>query len=97
MRVRFTTRAVAGVEQAVDHYAGGAAELAVGFLEQVDRVLERLQMFPAGAPPVDGYPGVRRARIRRFPYGVFYRVDDDDLIVLRVLRSRRDSGEALGD
>ena len=33
---------------------------------------------------------VRRAFMRRFPYGVFYRVEEDQIIVVGVFHARRD-------
>ena len=94
MRVRLTPQAVDDVRDAVDHY-DDVAGLGEEFLDQFDSVVERLLMFPNGAPPVEGFPGVRRARIRRFPYGAFYRLDGDDLVVLRVLHGRRDAATSL--
>lgn len=90
MKVRLAARAVSDLEQAADHYDGQVAGLGAEFLRAFDTALERLQLFPEGAPPVDGFPGVRRARVRRFPYGVFYRPEAEELIVLRVHHARRD-------
>jgi plasmid stabilization system protein ParE len=87
--IRFTRLAVSDVTEIRDRYEGVDELLEQRFLDQLDVVMERLLAFPMGAPPVDGFPGVRRARLRRFPYGVFYRADDGDIIVLRVLHTRR--------
>ena len=57
--------------------------------------MERLQTFPHGAAPVEGFPGLRRARMRQFPYGVFYRPGTDDLVIVRALRTRQDLGPTL--
>ena len=40
-------------------------------------------------------PGLRRARMRQFPYGVFYRPGTDDLVIVRVLHTRQDQGPTL--
>ncbi|TQK71446.1 type II toxin-antitoxin system RelE/ParE family toxin [Nocardioides sp. SLBN-35] len=90
MTVRLTTLAAADLEEIVEHYDEHASGLGAEFLQSFDRVIERLQMFPDGAPPVDGLPGVRRVRVRRFPYGVFYRAARGDVLLLRVLHARRD-------
>lgn len=58
------------------------------FLLCVEEALERIRRFPEGATEV--YPGVRRVVMRRFPYGVFYRVDPDQIAVIAVYHSRRD-------
>lgn len=91
MNIRLTELAIGDLTDARDHYRAVDADLAQGFLDQFDRVLERLDMFPNGAPPVDGFTDVRRARMRQFPYGVFYRRDGDEILILRVLHARRDA------
>ncbi|MEE6282481.1 type II toxin-antitoxin system RelE/ParE family toxin [Georgenia sunbinii] len=91
MRIRFTAHAVVDLERAHDYYAQIDPELGERFLADVDAAVERLEMFPAGAPPVEGFDEMRRARMRHLPYGVFYRCSDTEteLLVIRVLHSRR--------
>lgn len=89
MRVLLTEPAVSDLTGIRDHYRETGEELEHRFLDQLDLSIDRLLTFPNGAPPVDGFPGVRRARIRQFPFGVFYRQDGDDLVILRVLHTRR--------
>ena len=36
------------------------------------------------------YKNIRRALPRRFPYGIFYIIEDDKIIVLAVLHAKRD-------
>lgn len=90
MTVRLTPLAVSDLGQIRAHYRDIDESVELRFLDQFDLVIDRLITFPNGAPPVDGFPGVRRARMRRFPYGVFYRLDGFDILILRVLHSRRD-------
>lgn len=91
MRVRLTELAAEDVALAAEHYRDIDEELGLRFLDQIDLVVGRMVTFPNGAPPVDGFAGVRRARMRRFPYGVFSRQDGETLLVLRVLHTRRDT------
>nr|WP_054685187.1 type II toxin-antitoxin system RelE/ParE family toxin [Microbacterium sp. No. 7]ALJ21435.1 hypothetical protein AOA12_16655 [Microbacterium sp. No. 7] len=93
MTVRLTDLAVRDLTEARDHYRAIGEGLESQLLDQLDRVVDRLITFPKGAPPVDGFPGVRRARMRQFPYGVFYRLDGDDILILRVVHTRRDAPE----
>lgn len=86
------------LREARDYYAAIDAALSTGFAEAFDSVLERIAMFPHGAPPVDGFRGLRRARMKRFPHGVFYRDTSnvgDPLVVVRVLHSARDAAQHL--
>ena len=62
--------------------------LAEEFLLCVEAALDQIRRVPAAATEV--YPGVRRVVVRRFPYGVFYRADPDQIAVLAVYHSKRD-------
>jgi plasmid stabilization system protein ParE len=57
-------------------------------LECVEEALDRIRRMPEA--PAVLFEGVRRVLVRRFPYGVFYLVGDDEISVLAVYHSRRD-------
>jgi len=61
--------------------------LGATFLRSVDACLTRIQRYPEAYPVV--HPRVRRAPLRRFPYGVFYVIRDDRVDVLAVHHARR--------
>ena len=65
--------------------------LGAAFLLCVEEVLDRIDRTPALYPVV--YRDVRRAFTRRFPYAVYYRVADNDVVVLGILHTRRDPQE----
>lgn len=90
MTVRLTELALADLRDARDHYRTVSTDLEQRFIDHLDVVIDRLLAFPDGAPLVRGFSGVRRARMHRFPYGVFYHLQGDDVVVLRVLHFRRD-------
>jgi plasmid stabilization system protein ParE len=56
-------------------------------LECVDETLPKLQQRPEFGLTV--YKQLRRANVRRFPYGVFYQVLNDRIIVVAILHGRR--------
>jgi plasmid stabilization system protein ParE len=58
------------------------------FVAEVEAVLDRISESPLLYQPV--YRDVRRALTRRFPYGVFYRIDQDDIVVFAILHLHRD-------
>lgn len=91
MTIRLTALAASDLVEIRDQYRTASDASERRFLDQFDIVIERLRSFPRGAPPVDGFPGVRRARLRPLPYGVFYRLDGEDILLLRVLHTRRDA------
>ena len=87
--VRFARPAVADVEAARDYYEAIRDDLAVSFRDELEMVLERLTTFPRSGRPVADLPGVRRARLRRFPFSVFYRVTSEAIEVVRVPHGAR--------
>ena len=63
-------------------------ELGEDFLHEVAKVMELFTTDPERPPFY--YRGFRRVLLRRFPYKVFYRVEEVRVIVFRVLHGRRD-------
>ena len=58
------------------------------FLLCIEEALDRIRLLPEAYREV--VPGVRRVITRRFPYGVYYRIDLDQIAVLAVYHSKRD-------
>ena len=54
----------------------------------VDEVIAKIQRNPLIHKVIED--GIRRSVTRRFPYGVFYVVDNGKIIVLAVLHARQD-------
>jgi len=80
---------VLDIRGARDHYQAAEAGLGDRLAEDLDRLFARLEAFPKSAPSVAGYEGVRRARLRRFPLAVFYRLGPGRIDVLRVIHTAR--------
>jgi plasmid stabilization system protein ParE len=58
------------------------------FLACVEAALDSIQRLPE--TPAKLYHDIRRVLIRRFPYGIFYRVDENKITVIAVYHARRD-------
>ena len=76
------------MEAAKDWYDAQRVGLGDEFLECVEEVFDRLRQVPGAHAAVHG--DVRRALVRRFPYVVYYRIDDDLVTVLAIMHSHRD-------
>ncbi len=57
-------------------------------IEQVDATFERIRRMPL--VPAVKYKNVRRVLLKRFPYAVFYHVDDDQITIIAVHHTSRD-------
>ena len=74
--------------EAQDWYEGKAKGLGSMFRSEVVRAIERLAESPLHFPKVAR--DVRRARLRRFPYVLYFRSMPDGIQVLACFHSRRD-------
>lgn len=72
MKVRTTRDAASDLVSARRYDAATDPVLRERFLDDFDVMIERIVVFPDSAPPVEGFSALRRTRMRRFPYGVFY-------------------------
>jgi toxin ParE1/3/4 len=84
----FRPEAQADVLEARDWYEQQGAGLGDAFAESVRETLSRIQAMPELYAAV--LRNVRRGKLRRFPYVVYYRVLPDRIEVLGVLHGRRD-------
>ena len=80
--VRFTRAARAESIEAQDWYEREAAGLGRRFREAIDALTARMSANPHQFPVV--FKNVRRALLRRFPYSLFFVIEDDILLVIAV-------------
>ena len=86
LRVRL--RAELDVDEAYAWYEARVEGLGEAFLRSVDAGFARIRRHPEAYPIVQG-SRVRRARLHRFPYSVFYTIREDFIDVLAVYHGRR--------
>ena len=65
--------------------------LGADFLASVEQALKSVQENPSQFPLI--YRDIRRALIRRFPYGVFFAFSDQRISVLAVMHTAREPGK----
>jgi toxin ParE1/3/4 len=81
-------QAEADVIDAGDWYATQSPGLEIAFAESVDHALIRIAAMPQMYEVA--FRDVRRGRLRRFPYVIYYRVLSDKIEVIAILHARRD-------
>ena len=87
-RVVFTPEARAELIAAQAWYNRQASGLGRRFLDEVEHQVARIAAGPLRFPEV--MVGVRRARLRQFPYGLFFQTAPDELVVIACFHSSRD-------
>ena len=75
------------LRDAFSWYESHKPGLGFDFKHCVEEVLSRLTRTPYIYPKV--YKQVKRAFIKRFPFGIFYVVEENRVVILAVLHARR--------
>lgn len=74
--------------EAQDWYEGEATGLGRRFRQAIDALIDRMIDNPRRFPIV--FKNIRRALLRRFPYSLFFVVEEDALIVIACFHASRD-------
>jgi plasmid stabilization system protein ParE len=83
----FRPAAAADVEDAYRWYESQQTGLGEEFLAAVRVVIEVLMANPELFPVV--HRQTRRALLRRVPYGLYYRIIDDQIVIVACMHGRR--------
>jgi plasmid stabilization system protein ParE len=90
MIVRLHLRAERDLEEAFDHYEHARRGLGHEFLTEFRRGVEKILLNPNAWQLLE--EDCRRYRLKRFPYGVVYDVQGDEIFVLAVMHLSRKPG-----
>lgn len=88
MRIRFLSIAQQELDDAFDWYQRQSAGLGYEFLDEIDRVVHRIKAYPDSCAEIS--PGLRRALVNRFPYGLIYGQDADTAVIAAVAHLHRE-------
>jgi plasmid stabilization system protein ParE len=69
-------------------YADISVHLAERFVQAVEVTVQFVEEYPLRFPVV--YRERRRAGVRRFPYGLFYQVETDRILLIACFHGKRD-------
>ncbi len=84
----FKPEASAEVDEAFLWYESQSPGLGTEFMRSLEACLSNIQRFPSAAPEV--HEGIRRALMRRFPYGIYYLASEGKMTVYAVFHFSRD-------
>jgi toxin ParE1/3/4 len=87
--VHFEAEAQVELEEAMLWYEQRGDDLGDALLEAVDATLLKVVEMPFSFPDVTGAPGVQRALVAGFPYGLVFVTSDDRVTVLAVAHAKR--------
>ncbi len=87
MKIRFLEVAQRELDEAIEYHNAEVPGLGKAFLVETLAALERIRHFPNGWHPLS--ENTRRCRLRRFPYGLVYAVDKEEILVIAVAHFHR--------
>ena len=88
MRLIIEPLAQADIDEIADWYDGQDFDVGSAFLVSLKSLFSRVTANPARYPLHK--PGLRRARLQRFPHNVFYIHKSESVFIIAVLHHRRD-------
>jgi toxin ParE1/3/4 len=93
MRYKLIIRPEAEAEllQAVKWYEEKIKGLGTNFLLNIEATIESILRIPEAYTPT--YKNTRRALVRKFPFGVHYIVEKEDIVILAIFHARRNPKE----
>lgn len=88
MQVLVRPAAAADIDDAFLWYEQQRPGLGADFLRTVDDALAAIQSNPQLQVVI--HRNTRRALLRRFPYGIYYRIYPDSIVIVACMHGRRD-------
>jgi plasmid stabilization system protein ParE len=87
MKLKLLKAAQTDVANAIAYYNAQELGLGADFASEVRKTIERILQYPKACSQVS--KRTRRCQVNRFPYGVFYSLKNDIVVVIAVLHSHR--------
>lgn len=88
MRLRVTKRAATQIEKALAYIEAESPQGANHVRQRIETLFRLLAQHPYAGQATD-LPGVRRLTLSPFPYLIFYRVTDNEVIIQRMRHASR--------
>lgn len=90
-QIIFGIRIEGDLKEAFDYYEDRTEGLRSDFILSVEAAIDAISRNPLQFQKI--YSNKRKANIRRFPFGVFYTVKSDTILVLAITHLMRDPKE----
>jgi len=88
--IKFHSEARKEFFEAADYYEEQVVGLGDNFIDEVEKVLDVIEQQPASGAKITKTE--RRFLVSRFPYGIVYSVEKDQITIFAVMNLRRKPG-----
>jgi len=72
---------------AASYYENKAKNLGVRFLKEIRNTIDSIAENPKSGNPIRG--NIRRKLVNKFPFGIFYRIDPEEIVIIAIMHLRR--------
>jgi len=76
--------------EAINYYEDRERGLGYDFSIEVFATIQNIVIYPTAWPVIE--EGVRRCLVHRFPYGVIYSIEQEEILILAVMHLHRHPG-----
>ncbi|MBU0479617.1 MAG: type II toxin-antitoxin system RelE/ParE family toxin [Proteobacteria bacterium] len=83
MNYYFHPEALQEYSAATRYYAEILPSLAVNFVSQIENGINQILLHPQAWQPLE--EDVRRCLVKRFPFGIYYTIEEDDVILIQAI------------
>ena len=88
MRLRYTNRANTDVKLALDWYEKQRMGLGFDFLDCLEKSILEIISYPEMHEL--SYGNFRRCIIKRFPFSIFYTIENEEIVIHSIFNNRQD-------
>jgi hypothetical protein len=90
MSIEFLPEADQEMLEAARYYQSLSSGLGDDYLAEVEHAVQSIALFPQTWPVLEG--DFRRRLVKRFPFGVIYRIEPDIIVIIAVANLRKKPG-----
>ncbi len=92
MNIRFLTVAEEELAETVEWYNHQLPDLEIRFIDEFNQSIFRIAAYPYSCEQIE--PDIRRCLVNKFPYGLIYRMDEDEecIVIIAVAHLHRKPG-----
>ena len=90
MKYVFHPEALAEYSEAVQYYAEQRTEIAQAFINAIEDAIFRIREYPNRYATID--EDIQRCMTRKFPFGILYTIEQDNILILAVMHCSREAG-----
>nr|AMP54340.1 plasmid stabilization system protein [uncultured bacterium] len=90
MKIKFHSEASKEFFEAVEYYEEQVVGLGYNFIDEVEKVLDVIEQQPASGTKITKTE--RRFLVSRFPFGIIYSIEEDQITIFAVMNLRRKPG-----